>query len=88
MFELLLIDKSKNVCIVHVYDKGKLWLWWFIDNSLHTCRHASNIALYFQSLVPRVAAKLDVSPVSDITGINDKDTFVRTIYAGTVYCYM
>lgn len=32
--------------------------------------------------MPRVAAKLDVSPISDITGVKDKDTFVRTIYAG------
>ena len=32
--------------------------------------------------MPRVAAKLDVSPISEITGVKDKETFVRTIYAG------
>ncbi|GMR53851.1 hypothetical protein PMAYCL1PPCAC_24046, partial [Pristionchus mayeri] len=37
-----------------------------------------------RGLIPRVAAKLDCSPISDITAVHSADTFSRTMYAGNV----
>jgi electron transfer flavoprotein alpha subunit len=37
---------------------------------------------YGKNIAPRIAAKLDVAQISDITAVNSADTFERPIYAG------
>ena len=37
---------------------------------------------YGKNIAPRVAAKLDVAQISDITKVDSPDTFERPIYAG------
>src|ERR1700757_5210415 len=39
-------------------------------------------AAYGKNIAPRIAAKLDVAQISDITAVDSADTFERPIYAG------
>jgi len=53
-----------------------------LQDKLKFTHIVAGASAFGKSVVPRIAAKLDVAPVSEVTGIKDADTFVRTIYAG------
>lgn len=53
-----------------------------LQNQLKFTHIIAGATAFGKNVAPRIAAKLDVSPISDIIGVKSQDTFVRTIYAG------
>ena len=45
----------------------------------------ASASAFGKSIMPRVAALLDVAQVSEISGVESPDTFVRPIYAGNAF---
>lgn len=53
-----------------------------LQNQLKFSHILAGATAFGKNVAPRIAAKLDVSPISEIVGVKSSDTFVRTIYAG------
>lgn len=53
-----------------------------VQNQFKYTHIIAGASAFGKNVAPRIAAKLDVSPISEIIDIKSPDTFVRTIYAG------
>jgi len=53
-----------------------------LQNQFKYSHIVAGASAFGKNVIPRIAAKLDVSPISEVTEVKSADTFVRTIYAG------
>lgn len=53
-----------------------------IQKKLNFSHIVSAASSFSRDVIPRTAAKFDVSPISDVTSIHDESTFTRPTYAG------
>lgn len=55
-----------------------------VQDKLKFTHIVAGASAFGKNVAPRIAAKLDVSPISEIIDIKSPDTFIRTIYAGKI----
>ncbi|XP_031332194.1 electron transfer flavoprotein subunit alpha, mitochondrial-like [Photinus pyralis] len=55
------------------------------QEKFHMTHIFANSSKLGNSVLPRVAVKLDVPAITDIVDVKDRDTFVRPIYAGNAF---
>ncbi|AGF48411.1 electron transfer flavoprotein alpha subunit [Candidatus Kinetoplastibacterium oncopeltii TCC290E] len=62
------------------------------DNILKIANNYTHIifndSFYGKSIAPKIAAKLDVAPVSGVMNIISNDVFARTMYAGSIIAHV
>lgn len=59
-----------------------------LQNQFKFTHILAGASAFGKNVAPRIAAKLDVSPISEIIDVKSSDTFVRTIYAGENFRYL
>lgn len=85
------ISKLKNVSKVFMADAPYLIDLLPENHADHILKIANNYthiifndSFYGKSIAPKIAAKLDVAPISNIIKIISDDVFIRTMYAGNI----
>jgi electron transfer flavoprotein alpha subunit len=73
---------AKNDAFAHALPESHASLLVEAQKKLGFTHLIASHSAFGKNIMPRAAALLDVAQISDITGIESADTFVRPIYAG------